>query len=68
MYTDGIVEATNTGAEFFGDARFYDFIDQSREPTADMFADQLIQHLKAWSAKEPKAGFDDDVTLIVIDV
>jgi sigma-B regulation protein RsbU (phosphoserine phosphatase) len=68
MYTDGIVEATDTGGEFFGDARFYDFIDQSREPTAEMFADQLIQHLKAWSVKEPKAGFDDDVTLIVIDV
>jgi sigma-B regulation protein RsbU (phosphoserine phosphatase) len=68
MYTDGIVEATNTGAEFFGDARFYDFIDQSREPTAEMFADQLIQHLKAWSSKDSEVGFDDDVTLIVIDV
>jgi sigma-B regulation protein RsbU (phosphoserine phosphatase) len=67
MYTDGIVEATNTGGEFFGDARFYEFIDRSRE-TAEIFANQLIQHLKVWSGKDPKTGFDDDMTLVVIDV
>jgi len=67
MYTDGIIEATDAAGDFFGDARFIDFVQTARESTPEVFVDQLIKHLKSWSGRDSQAGLDDDVTLIVID-
>ncbi|HJZ95359.1 MAG TPA: PP2C family protein-serine/threonine phosphatase, partial [Candidatus Solibacter sp.] len=67
MYADGIIEATDAAGDFFGDARFIDFVHAARESTPEVFVDQLIKHLKSWSGRDSQAGLDDDVTLIVID-
>ncbi len=68
LYTDGIVEATNREGEFFDDDRLKAFMARNSEAGAGRFADDLLEHLKAWAKHQPSAGFDDDVTLVVVDV
>jgi serine phosphatase RsbU (regulator of sigma subunit) len=67
LYTDGIIEATDASGAFFDGERLCDFSRTRQARPADAFADELVSHLSAWSGRSAARGFDDDVTLIVID-
>jgi serine phosphatase RsbU (regulator of sigma subunit) len=67
LYTDGVIEATDASGAFFDEERLCDFSRAAHARPAEAFADGLIHHLGAWSGRNGARGFDDDVTLIVID-
>ena len=68
LYTDGIIETRNWTGEFFGDDRLVAFVKDHSSDSADAIADKLIEHLDTWSGRSQERSFDDDLTLIVIDV
>jgi sigma-B regulation protein RsbU (phosphoserine phosphatase) len=67
LYTDGIVETSNTAHTLFGFSRLKDFIASNARLPADQFADALIRQLFNWSGKPSEEALDDDLTLIVAD-
>lgn len=68
-YTDGLVEAGNQDGEAFGQQRLISFVREMRGMRANPFADALIERLRSWRGREKSAdSFDDDLTLIVVDV
>lgn len=69
LYTDGLFELLNKSGEMFGMDRFKDFIKTNKDIPADKFADDLISHISDWTGRKiDEEGFDDDLTLIVVDV
>ncbi len=65
LYTDGITECFSRRGKMFGIARFKDFIIAHPElPPAD-FISLLLEELRRYAGSEI---FDDDITLIVLDV
>jgi signal transduction histidine kinase/ligand-binding sensor domain-containing protein/serine phosphatase RsbU (regulator of sigma subunit) len=66
LYTDAIIETRNSRGELFGEDRFHRLIQEKQALSAGDFADFLLKHLTAWSGHVN--GFEDDLTLIVIDV
>jgi serine phosphatase RsbU (regulator of sigma subunit) len=67
LYTDGIVETSNTALTLFGFDRLKDFIVSNAPLPAGQFADALIRELFNWSGKPSEEALDDDLTLIVVD-
>ena len=67
LYTDGIIEVTNTAGDFFGWSRFREFITSCANLSVGDFAEGLIQHISTWSGKRVDEAFDDDSTLVVAD-
>ncbi|MBP7583530.1 MAG: SpoIIE family protein phosphatase [Spirochaetes bacterium] len=67
IYTDGITEAMNRRGELFGEKSLEDFIRGWHGLPAEEFIARLLDHVRAWSGRSDD-GFDDDLTIIVIDV
>jgi sigma-B regulation protein RsbU (phosphoserine phosphatase) len=76
LYTDGLSEATSVTAaatapataneEMFGDERFPAIVrEHASRPGAEL-ADIILADLTRWSGRV--TGFDDDVTLVIVDV
>ncbi len=65
LYTDGITECRNEGRDFFGEERLVDFIIENRDATAEAFCSLCMNRLTLWTGSKV---FDDDITLVVIDV
>ena len=68
LYTDGVLEASNSAGDLFGSDRFKAFIVSNSRLTAGRFADKLMEVISRWSEKNSQVTFDDDFTLVVIDV
>ncbi len=66
MYTDGIIECRNQEGEMFTEDRLFALVEHGEHMTPDEFADNLTAQLKQWTGME--SSFDDDVTLLVVDV
>ena len=67
MYTDGIIESTNSAGDFFGLSHFKEFIASHANLSVGNFADALIQYISSWSGKHLDEALDDDLTFIVAD-
>ena len=67
LYTDGIVEATNTSDEQFGTDRFKQFLESQRSLSTDMFTESLLTELSRWSAGAAEHSQQDDITMLTID-
>ncbi len=65
LFTDGIIECANRKGEMFGEERFREFIRSHGQLHTGEFADRLLSLLKEHRGT---GSFDDDVTLIVLDV
>ena len=69
VYTDGLIEATNPRGEFFGIEGLMSFIETNCTMPAEEFAESLLSHLRHWSGRRTgESAFEDDVTLVVVDV
>ena len=69
LYTDGVIEVADGSGEFFGDDGLKAFVARHEALSAEAFADALLAHLrKRKSGRREGRGFEDDVTLAVIDV
>lgn len=67
MYTDGIIEATNSAGDLFGWSHFKEFITSRANLSVGNFADGLVQHISNWSGKNTDEALDDDLTLVVAE-
>ncbi|MBN1532806.1 MAG: SpoIIE family protein phosphatase [Spirochaetes bacterium] len=70
LYTDGIIDAIGRGEEFFGESRFHEAILRYMELPPAEFIGELIAMLREWIRGRGAGSdmFDDDITLVVIDV
>lgn len=67
LYTDGVLEASNSSLEEFGKARCKQFLESGRALGANRFADALLEELSRWSGNRPGRPQDDDITLLIVD-
>ena len=65
LYTDGVIEASGPGGEYFEQSRLEAAIAEGVGLDADAFSSQLLRRLCEWHGAGP---FDDDVTFVVVDV
>ena len=68
LYTDGLVELMNPEEEEFGMEQLKGFMQDQAPLPAGLFADALLEHLHAWAERPSTQSFDDDLTLIVVDI
>ncbi len=66
IITDGIIECRNRAGTMFGFDRFESFIRENSLLETAAFAKKLIGTVGSWS--HPAGYFNDDITLIVIDI
>jgi sigma-B regulation protein RsbU (phosphoserine phosphatase) len=66
LYTDGLVEASNSKNEEFGLSRLGDFLADNSEKTANTFCNVLLDQVTAWSVTEPDRQ-QDDITFMVVE-
>lgn len=66
LYTDCVTETRNAAGDFFGEERFYNYIREKAYENAMQFTHNLQAYLEEWSGN--KGLFEDDLTIIVIDV
>ncbi len=65
LFTDGITEARNGSGKMFGTRRLKEFLITHYEDAVETFADRLYGEVRRWIGT---GQFDDDFTLLVIDV
>lgn len=63
VFTDGVIETTNTSGKEFSAARLADFIKAKRRCSASETVDSLLDSLTGFSEKR---SYDDDLTLVAI--
>ena len=68
LYTDGLLDAENAAGESFGNAALGTFIKERQEFGAEQFVDLLLKEVLAWSRDGTRAGQEDDITIVVIDI
>jgi serine phosphatase RsbU (regulator of sigma subunit) len=70
LYTDCIVEAYNHKEQrMFGARSFHDIIRDSAELSAGDFCDSLVNRLRSFTSMQDSIeGFEDDLTLVVVDI
>ncbi len=68
LYTDGISEATNPSQVEFGPGRLRPFLATEQSPSADQFAERLLEELSQWSARGATEELDDDITVVAIRI
>lgn len=66
VYTDGVLEATNADGAFFGDDRFHAVIAEHAAKSGAELTRAIVDDMVRWSGRP--TGFDDDVTLVVVEV
>jgi sigma-B regulation protein RsbU (phosphoserine phosphatase) len=62
LYTDGLLEATNTQQEEFGRERLYAQVRETANLYPSEAADQIILSIQQWSSIQ-----NDDLTVLVCD-
>lgn len=67
LYTDGVVEAESGSGEPYGAVRLSCFLEEHRGLAPAAFLAGLLAELGEWIGR-PRAGFADDVTLLVLDL
>jgi len=66
LYTDGMLEMTNSSQEEFGMDRFKLFLENNEGLTADVFVDGLMEQLSCWADRASGREMEDDLTLLAI--
>ena len=66
MFTDGIIECRNREGEIFGFEGLEAFLKENHRLSPGDFSGKLIGTLGEWSRY--RDSFDDDITLVVIDI
>ena len=66
LYTDGILEMSNSSEEEFGVDRLKLFLQESERLTADKFVDGLMDELSRWADRASGRETEDDLTLLAI--
>jgi len=67
LYTDGVLEATNTTGEMYGADRLMRFIEDNYTLNANTFADALLAEIANWTSRSACQNQQDDITLLLFD-
>ncbi|HPA72277.1 MAG TPA: SpoIIE family protein phosphatase [Spirochaetota bacterium] len=65
FFTDGLVECRDQSNDMFGTERMIQASARERAGSPEECAESILSDLRAWHGS---TGFDDDVTLIIIDI
>jgi serine phosphatase RsbU (regulator of sigma subunit) len=65
LYTDGVTEATNAGAELFGEDRLRTLLCRHRDLTAAELIEVILDEIQRFCGGEPQS---DDITLFVVKI
>jgi serine phosphatase RsbU (regulator of sigma subunit) len=68
LYTDGILETKNSAGIYFEDERMISFFKEHSGQSAEQTSDQFLNYLSTWTGKSKTISYDDDLTLIIIDI
>ena len=68
LYTDGILEQRDPSGRLYGEDGFHAMIRSSGNLAARDMIETLFMSLSAWSGSEQTDVFEDDVTIVVIDL
>ena len=66
LYTDGILEATDSSEEMFGIDRFKQFLETNHTLGSNDFSDALLEELSLWTGQLRGQGQQDDITLLAL--
>ncbi|MCX6556076.1 MAG: SpoIIE family protein phosphatase [Candidatus Aminicenantes bacterium] len=66
FFSDGLVEARDSGDEFFGSERLERLLAVHAAAVPDLLIEQVIIALRSWVG--PGASLQDDVTAVVVDI
>jgi len=67
LYTDGILEASNSSQELYGADRFKRFLELNCSVGANKLSDVMLDELCEWSGRAEGRGQEDDITLLTVD-
>ena len=67
LYTDGILEASNSSQELYGADRFKRFLETNSSLGKGEFSEALLYELSLWSGQPRGQGQKDDITLLTVD-
>jgi len=67
MYTDGIIEAANPDGELFNEENLINLISKYEKQEPEAFIDTVVNQLLEWIGGDKKT-FDDDLTMVVMDI
>jgi sigma-B regulation protein RsbU (phosphoserine phosphatase) len=67
LYTDGILEASNSSQELYGADRFKRFLELNCSVGANELSDVMLDELCEWSGRAEGRGQEDDITLLTVD-
>jgi len=67
LFTDGIVETTDSSGNQFGMERLKKILESKQDLPASRFADSLLNGLSDWSKHAIGTGQTDDLTVLAID-
>lgn len=68
FYTDGIVEPRNSEGAMFTEQGIQELMKVKREMSPEDFTLALLKAVRKWCGITEEESFDDDVTLIVVDI
>jgi len=63
-----VIEARNREKEQFGYDRFFTIIKDMGAEDNERCADTVIEAVREWMGIDEESPFDDDLTLIIVDV
>jgi sigma-B regulation protein RsbU (phosphoserine phosphatase) len=67
LYTDGILETTNSSDQEFGVALFRQSLERNHSLGAELLADSLLEELSRWSGHPKGENQQDDITLLAVN-
>ena len=67
LFTDGVIEATSPSDEPFGLERIAKTMREGADLDAGPLTDGVLAELRRFRGGDPTRGFEDDVTLAVVD-
>ncbi len=71
LVTDGILEVrrVNEDGLFYGEEKFYKYLEQKRSLRGQEFLHTIIEDVKSYKGIEDETlGFDDDISIVTIDI
>jgi sigma-B regulation protein RsbU (phosphoserine phosphatase) len=64
FYTDGVIECPDADGQLFGKARLAQVLSNNRRKCGDALLNQVIEQTQRFTGRR---GFDDDVTLVLLE-
>jgi sigma-B regulation protein RsbU (phosphoserine phosphatase) len=68
LYTDGIIETTNSAGTLFGNKRLVSFFEEHAIDSAEQTTEQFLSYLARWTGKPNTISYNDDLTLLIVDI